>query len=245
MKALAIDDNLAEAHVSLAMAHKEYDWDWPAAGKAYQRALALAPNYATAHQWHGEFLACLGHHEEGIAELKRAIDLDPLSLIIHATLARHGYYFARRYDQAIEQLRQTLEMDEGFWVAHLWLGWTYANIGRLDEALAAAETARQLDDNLEIAAVRGYTLGRAGRRSEAQQLLDELAQLSRDRYVSPMNSAIIAIGLGDHDAAFGWLEKGYQDKSQMLSELRVETAFDPLRADPRFADLLVRVGLGT
>jgi hypothetical protein len=134
-------------------------------------------------------------------------------------------------------------MDGSFWVAHLWLGWTFANIGRLDAALASAETARRLDDNLEITCMHGYTLGRAGRRCEAQQLLDELAQLSQRRYVSPMISAIIAIGMGDHDAALGWLEKGYQDKSQMLSELRVETAFDPLRADPRFVSLLQRVGL--
>jgi TolB-like protein/Tfp pilus assembly protein PilF len=242
-RALEIDGNLAEAHVSLGMVHKEFDWDWAAAGQAYERALTLAPNYATGHQWYGEYLTCLGRFEEGLAELRRAVELDPLALVIHATLGRHGYYFARQYDRAIAQLRQTLEMDERFWVAHLWLALACANVGRLDEALAAAQTARGLDDNLEITAVLGFTLGRMGRRGDAQRLLDELAHESGQRYVSPMISALIAIGLDDHDAAFRWLEKGYQEKSQMLSELGVEAAFDPLRGDPRFDDLLARVGL--
>jgi tetratricopeptide (TPR) repeat protein len=134
-------------------------------------------------------------------------------------------------------------MDDNFWVARLWLGWTYANIGRFPEALAELQTARRLDDNLEIVAALGYTYGRAGRRLEAQQLLDELTHLSLKRYVSPMLQALIAIGLGEQDQAFVWLEKSYEDRAQMLSELRAEPAFDPLRSDPRFADLLQRVGL--
>jgi TolB-like protein/Tfp pilus assembly protein PilF len=242
-RALAIDETLAEAHVSLAMAMKEYDWDWPGAGRAYERALELNPNYAVAHQWYGEYLAAVGRHPEAIAAFKRAIDLDPLSLIIHASLGRHGYYFARQYDQAIAQLQKTLDMDENFWVARLWLGWTYANIGRLSEALSELQTGRRLDNNLEIVAALGYTYGRAGQRIEAQQVLDELQLLSRRQYVSPMLGALIAIGMGEHERAFGWLEQCYADRAQMLSELKAEPAFDPLRADPRFSDLLRRVGL--
>jgi serine/threonine-protein kinase len=242
-RALDIDETLAEAHVSLAMVQKEYDWDWPGAGREFKRALELNPNYAVAHQWYGEYLAAVGRHQEAIAAFKRAIDLDPLSLIIHATLGRHGYYFARQYDQAIAQLRKTLDMDDKFWVVHLWLGWTYANIGRMEEALPELETARRLDNNLEIVAVVGYTYGWMGRRLEAQQLLDELRQLSQTRYVSPMLAALIAIGMGEHNQAFGWLEQCYADRVQMMSELKAEPAFDPLRADPRFADLLRRVGL--
>jgi tetratricopeptide (TPR) repeat protein len=128
-------------------------------------------------------------------------------------------------------------------VARLWLGWTYANLGRFQEAFAELQTARRLDDNLEIVAVLGYTCGRAGRRLEAQQLFDKLLHESRERYVSPMMPALIAIGLGEKDEAFVWLEKGYEDRAQMMSELRAEPAFDPLRADPRFGDLLQRVGL--
>jgi serine/threonine protein kinase/tetratricopeptide (TPR) repeat protein len=243
--ALAIDDNLAEAHVSLAMVQKEYDWDWSGADRSYQRALELNPNYAVAYQWFGEYLAAVGRHQEAIAAFKRAIELDPLSLIIHATLGRHGYYFARQYDQAIAQLQKTLEMDASFWVARLWLGWAYANTGRLPEALAELQTARRLDNNLEILAALGCTYGLLGRRPEAQQVLDELQELSRARYVSPMLGALIATAMGEHDQAFEWLEKSYADRAQMMSELKAEPAFDPLRADPRFADLLRRVGLET
>jgi hypothetical protein len=134
-------------------------------------------------------------------------------------------------------------MDDNFWVARLWLGWTYASIGRLSEALTELQTARRLDNNLEIVPVLGYTYGRAGQRIEAQQVLDELQQLSRKRYVSPMLGALTAIGMGEHERAFGCLEQGYADRAQMMSELKAEPAFDPLRADPRFADLLRRVGL--
>src|SRR5262249_45703797 len=157
----------------------EYDWDWQGAAVSYSRALELSPNYAVARQWYGEFLAALGQHEPAIAALQRAGDLDPLSLIIQATLGRHGYFFARQYDRAIEQLEKTLDMDENFWVARLWLGWTYAIVGRLDQAIAEFSIARQLDDNLEIWAGLGYAYGRAGRQLEARQVLDELQQLSR------------------------------------------------------------------
>jgi serine/threonine protein kinase/Tfp pilus assembly protein PilF len=242
-RALAIDESLAEAHVSLAMVQKEYDWDWTGAGRAYERALQLNPNYAVAHQWYGEYLAAFGRHSEAIAAFKRAIDLDPLSLIIHASLGRHGYYFARQYDQAIAQLQKTLDMDDNFWVARLWLGWTYAYIGRLSEALTELHTARRLDNNLEIVAAIGYAYARAGQRIEAQQVLDELQQMSRQWYVSPMLGALIAVGMGENEQAFGWLEQCYAARVQMMSELKAEPAFDPLRADPRFADLLRHVGL--
>src|SRR5207248_1488608 len=148
-------------------------------------------------------------HEEAIAAFRRAIDLDPLSLILHATLGRHGYHFARRYDEAVAQLRKTLDMDENFWVPRLWLGWTFACVGRLPEALAELETARRLDGNLEIVMALGYAHGRAGRRREAEQVLDEFEQLSRRRYVSPMLPAVVHLGLGEHDPALAWLERAY------------------------------------
>ncbi|HUG94408.1 MAG TPA: hypothetical protein VML55_26490, partial [Planctomycetaceae bacterium] len=177
------------------------------------------------------------------AALQRAGELDPLSLPIHATLGRHGYYFARQYELAIAQLRKTIEMDENFWIAPLWLGWLYATEGRIPEAIALCETARRLDENLEIVAALGYAYARAGRRREAEDTLAGLRQLSERRYVSPMLFALIATGLGEHDQAFAWLEQAWQDRAQMLSELQVEPAFDPLRGDPRFTDLLRRVGL--
>jgi serine/threonine protein kinase/tetratricopeptide (TPR) repeat protein len=242
-RALAIDENLAEAHVSLAMVNKEYYWDWAGAGQRYRRALELNPNYAVAHQWYGEYLAAVGRHTEAIAAVKRALDLDPLSLIIHATLGRHAYYFARQYDQAIAQLRKTLEMDANFWVAHSFLGWVYARVGRLADALAEFQTARRLDENLENIAGLGYTHGLSGHADEAGQALEELRQIAEKRYVSPILSAVIAIGLGQHDRAFDWLEKAYEDRAQMLSEIKADPLFDSIRSDQRFADLLRRVGL--
>ncbi len=141
------------------------------------------------------------------------------------------------------QLRKTLELDSNFWVAHLWLGWTYAAIGRHADGIAELQIARRLDDTLEIVAALGYAQGLAGQRDAARLALDELQQFSRTRYVSPMLGALIAVGMGEHDEAFGWLEKALEDRAQMLSELRAESAFDPLRADPRFTDLLRRIGL--
>ena len=139
---------------------KEYDWDFPGAGRAYQRALELNPNNAIAYQWYGEYLAARGQHPQAIAAIQRGIELDPLSLISHATLGRHGYYFARQYDQAIAQLHKTLEMDGNFWVAHYFLGWVYARTGRLTEALTAFQTAQRLDGNLEIVAGLAYAHAR-------------------------------------------------------------------------------------
>jgi hypothetical protein len=132
-------------------------------------------------------------------------------------------------------------MDENFWVAHHFLAWTYANIGRLPEALAECEAARRLNDNLEILAVLGFIHGRAGRCREANQVIEELRQRSTRQYVSPMLEALIALGMGELDQAFDRLEKSYVERAQMLSEVQAEPAFDPLRHDPRYADLLRRL----
>jgi serine/threonine protein kinase/tetratricopeptide (TPR) repeat protein len=242
-RALEIDETLAEAHVSLAMAQKEHDWDWAAAGKSYERALELNPNCATAHQWYGEYLAAVGRHAEAIAAMQRAIELDPLSLIIQATLGRHGYYFAHQYDAAIAQLKKTLALDANFWVARLWLGWTYANVGRHAEAIAELEATRQLDGNLEILAALGAAYGLAGRRADAERILHELDDISKTRYVSPMNRALVFIGMKEFAQALDWLERAYEERAQLLSELGAEPAFDPIRTEPRFVDLLRRVGL--
>ena len=205
--------------------------------------MQLNPNYAVGHQWYGEYLAARGRHEEAIAAIGRALDLDPLSLIIHATLGRHGYYFARQYERAAEQLHKTLEMEANFWVAYHFLGAVYACMGRLEEARTAFETAHRLDGNLEILAGLGHVHGLAGRRGEALALLDELQRLSARCYVSPILSAVIWTGLGDCDQAFAWLDRAVEDRTQWLSEILVDSFFDRLRPDPRFKDLLRRVGL--
>jgi TolB-like protein/Tfp pilus assembly protein PilF len=241
-KALEIDETLAEAHTSLAMAAKEYDWDFPRAERAYRRALELNPNYAVAHHWYGECLAAVGRHAEAIAEIKRALELDPLSLIINASLGRHGYFFAGQYDQAIEQCQKTIDLDPHFWVAHHFLGGVYACAGRLQEALAAFTRAQQLEPNLEAISCIGLTYGTLGRRAQAQAALDELNTIAKTRYVSPINFALVYIGLGEKDEAFGWLEKALEHHTQWLSEIRADPFFDSLRSDPRFKALLRDVG---
>src|SRR5262245_6825612 len=242
-RALALDEQLAEAHVSMAMALKEYDWDWDGAERSYLRALQLNPNYPVAHQWYGEYLAARGRHDEAIATMQRALDLDPLSLIIHATLGRHGYHFARQYDRAVEQLQRTLEIDANFWVAHHFLGGVYAGMGKLQEALAAFETARRLEGNLETIAGLGFVHGMAGRHDEALAMLDELQRQSSRCYVSPMLRALIWTGIGDTDKAFAWLDRAVERRTQWLSEILVDSFFDRLRPDPRFNELLRQVGL--
>jgi serine/threonine-protein kinase len=241
-KALEIDDLLAEAHTALAMSLKEYDWDWPGAEREYQCALKLNPNYAIAHQWYGEYLAAIGRHPEAIAAIQRAQELDPLSLIINATLGRHGYYFARQYDRAIEQCGKVLEMDPNFWVAHSFLGWIYAQTGQVSEALAAFQTARRLENNLENIAGLGFIYGLSGQREEARKALAELMELATKRYVSPIVIALVHVGLEERDQAFAWLEKAFEHHSQWLSEINVDAAFDSLRSDPRATDLLRRIG---
>jgi Flp pilus assembly protein TadD len=177
-----------------------------------------------------------------IAELRRAQELDPLSLNIQAVLGRQGYYFARQYDRAIVQLRQTLEMDRGFWIGHNFLGWVYLCTGQLAQAVAAFQRAKSLDDNPETCVGLGYAYAVSGDKEEARKELAGLAELAGRRYVAPVNLALIHIGLGEYDEAFAWLEKAGDHRSQWLSEILVDPAFDPLRPDPRFTDLLRRVG---
>ncbi len=241
-RALEIDDTLAAAHNSLAMVSKEYDWDVACAERLYRRAIELDPNYAVAHMWYAECLAALHRHSEAIAEFQRALELDPLSLIINAALGRHGYFFARRYDEAIEQLRKTIEMDPHFWVAHHFLGGVYAVAGPLEEAIASFTRAKSLEPNPEAIACLGYAYGRFGRRSEAMQALEELTDLAKKQYVSPVPFVLLYVGLGQKDEAFAWLEEAFEQRSQWLSEINADPAFDPLRSDPRFADLLRRIG---
>ncbi len=241
LKAIELDDSLGEAHTALAVILKDYDWDLAGAEGAFQRALELNPDHALTHQWYGECLACMGRHTEAIAALRHAQDLDPLSININTVLGRHGFFFARQYENAIGQLRRTIETDPTFWIAHCFLAWVYLVQGHFAEALAAFETARQLDDNPETLAGLGYCHAASGLAAKANACLDALTALAGHRYVAPVNLALVYIGLGDKDQAFTWLEKACDDHSQWLSEIRVDPAFDPLRSDPRLVKLLHRV----
>ncbi|HEX8145533.1 MAG TPA: protein kinase [Pyrinomonadaceae bacterium] len=243
IKALRIDETLAEARASLAYAANGYDWDWAGAAAEFKRAIELKPNYATAHYWYATtHLAALGKLDEAISEMIEAKELDPLSLIINTNLG-WIYYFAHRYDDAVKQIHKALEIDENFNVAYFKLGQVYERQGRYEEAIAQYHRAMQLSSNLWIMPGLGHALAMAGRTDEARQLLAELMKMSGERYVSPYFIAEIHRGLGEIDRTFEWLEKAYEDRSDWLVWLGVEPALDGLRSDPRFIDLMRRVGL--
>jgi eukaryotic-like serine/threonine-protein kinase len=240
MKALEIDETLAEAHSSLALVKLHYEWDWEGAEKEFKRAIELNPSYATAHQWYGGYLLAMGHFEEAIAELERAQEIDPLSLIINADLGL-PYYFARRYDQAIEQYRKTLEMDPNFNQARIYLGWAYEQKNQLDEAIAVFEiVCLQSDSPL---ASLGHAYAISGRREEALKVLDNLREQSRRRYISPYGIAIVYAGLGEVDQAFEWLQIACEERAGLIVWLKVDPRLDCLRLDPRFEELRKLIGL--
>src|SRR5215831_1205766 len=221
-KALEIDDSLAEAHTALAYELVAYDWNFAESAKEFQKAIDLNPNYATAHQWYGDrTLVCLGRIDEGIAELRRAEQLDPLSLIINADLG-DSYIHAHQYDQAIEQLRRTIDMDPSFYNAHWRLGKAYEAKGSVQDALAEYQKARQLNDDPLVLASLGHLLGSSGKREQAMKTLEQLQQIAKERYVSAYSFAIVYGGLGDKEKAFQWLEKGYQERVFEMNYLKVD-----------------------
>jgi tetratricopeptide (TPR) repeat protein len=243
LQAIDLDDSLGEAHTALAVILLDYDWDFHGAERAFRRALELKPNYAVAHQLYGKYLACIGRHPEAIAAIRRAQELQPFATIVSATLGRHGFFYAREYDQAVQEFRKTIETDPTFWIAHYFLGWAYVFQGNLVEALTAFSTAGQLDDNPETLAGLGYVYAAGAQRTKAEEALHALTTLAGRRYVAPVNQAIVYIGLQDKDQAFTWLEKAWEEHSEWLCKLRVDPVFDFLRSDSRFVDLLRRVNV--
>ena len=241
MKALEMDETLAEAHVSLASVMGDFDWDRPRAVREYTRAIELNPNYATAHQWYAELLSQMGRHEEAITQIKQARELDPLSLIINS-VEGWLYYLARQPDQAIEQCRKVTEMDPNFSVVHVYLGRALALKGDYEQAITELQKALQLDEDSWTLASLGHTYAIAGKREEALRLLNRLKELSTRRHVSPYHIAAIHAGLNEKEQAFEWLEKAYQQREQSLIFLKVDPLMDNLRSDSRYADLLRRVG---
>ena len=241
-RALELDDTLAEAHASLGQILIE-EWNLPDSNREFQRAFALNPNYPTAHHWYAcNNLLIMKRFDEAIAEGKRAQELDPFSLIINADLG-FDYIYARQYDKAIEQLRKTIEMDQSFYYAHRQLGEAYELQGSFPEAIAEYQKARQLSDDPALLAWLGHTYAASGKRDEALKTLDQLTVIARQRYVSEYSWAIIYAGLGEKDQAINWLEKGYQERATKMSYLQIEPFFDNLRSDPRFVELVRRVGL--
>jgi TolB-like protein/DNA-binding winged helix-turn-helix (wHTH) protein/Tfp pilus assembly protein PilF len=240
MKALELDDSLSEAHASLAFSLDLFDWNWDAAEKEFRRAIVLNPGYATAHHWYAWHLSGMGRNSEAIAEMKKAENLDPLSLIINADLAEL-LLIAGFSDESIQQSRKTIDMDPNFAVAHYDLGQALVQKHMYSEAIAELETATKLSaDSAICKSTLAYAYAVSGRRNEALKILNDLTRRSRD-FSSAAEIALIYVGLGENDQAMAWLEKAYSERFNPSILLR--PAFDPLRSDPRFQSLVHRIGL--
>jgi eukaryotic-like serine/threonine-protein kinase len=242
LKALEIDDTLAESHAAVALVKMAYDWEQAGAEREYRRAIELNPGYALAYEWHGYHLALMGRVEESVAELQRAQERDPLSAEISAYVGLSRYW-ARQYGPAAEQLRKAVELDQNSWFSHYLLGLGYQQSGAFPEALAEFQTARRLDDNPWTLAQLGHLYAVQGKRADAQKVLAALKERALRRYVSPYFFARVYTGLKEKEQAFAWLEKAYEARDEALTWLKVDPVMESLRSDPRFADLLRRIGL--
>ena len=241
-RALEIDEASAEAHTALALIVQNYDWDWRTAEKEFRRAIELNPNYATAHHWYAEHLMWQGRFEEALHESEQARRLDPLSLIIGADNAAILYY-ARRYERAIEKCRTVLEMEPTFPRAHHIMIMAYVQEGKFADALADIEKHYP---NLGVTwnwSELTYAYGRSGQEAQARRALKELLEMQRHQQVDAEAFIRAHVGLDDKEQALVWLEKAYSQHSNVLTSLKVEPRYDPLRGDPRFQDLMRRVGL--
>lgn len=242
-KAMVLDASLAAPHVALALIKEQYDWDWIGAEREFQTALRLNPNYATAHQWYGEFLVFMGRTEESVKALRRAKELDPLSPIIN-TQVGYPYYCARQYDEAIAEFKNALELEPNFAPALNYLARSYLAKGLVREAMATFEKAVEHSGGSPVMKARlGYAQAAIGKTAEAKRILLELEHEGRERYVAPCLIAALYVALGDKEQAFAWLEKAYQQRDVLLMTLNIESYLDPLRSDSRFQELVRRVGL--
>jgi TolB-like protein/Tfp pilus assembly protein PilF len=242
-RALALDDSLAEAHVSLASLRFNARWDWDGALASFRRAFALNPKSVAAHHWYSDILSALGKAEEAISEARIAQTLDPLSLIVNTSVGLHLFY-ARRYEEAIAQQQRTLELDPSFAPALRSLGGAYEQTGRFEEAIAAYERAHALlPGELSAKALLAHAYAVSGRVGHARELLEELTTLGRTRYVASYTLAAIHAGLGEHDAAIEQLERALSSHDRGMAWLKVSPRFDPLRGHAAFQDIVRRLRL--
>lgn len=243
LKALQLDGLLAEAHYAMALVSLCYDRDLRTAEREFKRAIELKPNYSLAHDWYGLFvLGISGRFEEAFTELRRAQDLDPLSLAINTDFAT-CLYWSGQYDQAIEQFKKVLELESNFYVAHIFLGLAYVRISHLPEAIDEFKMAQAQSNNPLTSGFLGYGLAMAGKEQEARQILGELEQQALSSYVPPDSLAVIYIALGEQEQAFEWMRKACDKRTIVSLTMRVDPIFEPLRGDREFHDLLHRAGL--
>jgi serine/threonine protein kinase/tetratricopeptide (TPR) repeat protein len=243
MTALQLDPDLAEAHTSMAALWWLHDWRWEDAQTEFKRSLELSPAYPTANHWYAEYVMTMGRHDEALVRMKSGQELDPLSLIINVAVGWNLYH-ARRYAEAIEQLRRTVELEPNYPVTYWILGLLLRKTGSYEMAVTEGEKGVRLSgDSPLMRAALAHTLAAAGRTNEAVQMLDELTKLAVQKYVAPYFLAGICIGLGEDQRAIEYLEKACEEHSHWLIYLHIDPSLDGLRQDPRFQDLLRRVGL--
>ena len=243
MRALRLDPDLGEAHTPLAAVLWLHDWQWQEAQTEFERSLALNPAHPTTSHWYAEYLMTMGRQVEAIARIKNTQELDPLSLIISVAIGR-DFYMARQYDEALEQLRRTVELDPNYPVTYWVLGLLLRQMGRYELAIAEGEKGVKLSGGSPMMnAALAQTLATAGKREKAIQILNELTNLTKQKYVAPYFFAGIHIGLGEDDRAIEYLEKSCEEHSHWLIYLHIDPSMDGLRSNPRFQDLSRRVGL--
>jgi TolB-like protein/DNA-binding winged helix-turn-helix (wHTH) protein/Tfp pilus assembly protein PilF len=241
LKALELDNTLAEAQTSLATVRFNYDWDWAAAAAGFQRSIELNPSYATAYQRYSLYLIAMGRAQESLTQMNRARDLDPLSISMNFSLGWR-LYMAHQYDQAIEQLHNTLEMDPNFALPRMVLGQAYEQKRAYQQAIAELQKAASIShDSPQILGALGHAYGASGNRSDAEKVLGQLMEQSKKQYVSPFYVALVYAGLGENDQALDWLEKAYGDRSNAIVFAKVDPQLDSLRSTPRFQSLLHRL----
>ena len=241
-KALEIDKNLSEAHASMAWIHTYYDRNWKLAEKEYKLSIDLNPEYASAHEWLALFLVGMGRFDEAITEINKAIELDPLSVMISSILGI-VLYFSRRFEEAIEQFRKTLEMNPNFPFAHIWQGLSYLEIAAHDKALVSLMKSEALAKDMTYGlGILGMVYALADQNNKALEILEKMENLSETKYLSPLYKAFIFMGLGNKDKAFTYIDKAFIEREPFLFYLKTVPTFDSLRSDPRFTELLNKIG---
>jgi TolB-like protein len=240
LKALAIDDQLAEAHSALGAVRFYRDWDWPAAEKEFIRAVELSPNSAGVHYWYSYPATASGHYDIGISEMQRALELDPLNETINADLG-WAYYCAGKTDEALASYKRALELQPDFPMVWGYLGLAYERQGKYAEAIAELQRARERENVPTTLGYLGYVLARSGNSAGARQVIEELKAQSTQKFVSPYFIAMIYAALGEKDQAFAYLEKAYEVRADSMAELRHDPLLGSLRPDPRFSELLAKV----
>ena len=242
-QALAIDDHLAEAHASLGFVRFLYEREWGSAEKELQRAIALNPGYPIGHQFYADYLKALGRFDAALAEMRIALELDPVSMAVNTGLG-HVLYLSRDFDGAIEQYARAVKLDPTFGPAHLWFGRPYLQKGMYDQAIAEIQQSVDSSGGSTISlAVLAHALASAGKEPEARKILGDLLERSRTRYLPSYWIALVFTGLGDINQAMTWLERAYEERSSWLVWIKVEPRFDRLRSEPRFDSLLRRMRL--